>query len=71
MNNRKPWYYDTDKLKPLSCIVLFITGLALAIYSIIAPPEGVIDSSVLTYTGEALAYIAAIMGVEIIRLKNK
>jgi hypothetical protein len=70
-NQNKPqWWYDKEKLKGISCITLFVIGLFLAVFSIMSPPEGVIDASVLTFFGEAIVYVAAVFGIDLVRFKK-
>ena len=59
--------FDGDKIKEnikflLSCILL-VLGVVIVFVSLYLPPEGVIDSSVLTLIGENFVFVGAVWGL--------
>lgn len=52
-----------DKLANVLCIVSFASGILLIIASMVIPPHGVIDASVLTALGMLLTWSGSIIGI--------
>lgn len=52
-----------DKLSSVLCIVSFMAGIGLIIASMVIPPHGVIDASVLTALGMLLTWSGSIIGI--------
>lgn len=52
-----------DKLSSVLCIVSFASGILLIIASMVIPPHGVIDNSVLTALGMLLTWSGSIIGI--------
>ena len=52
-----------DYIKWGSAAVCVLVGLATIMWSMVLPPEGVIDGSVLTVIGELLTFSGAVFGI--------
>lgn len=52
-----------DKLASVLCIVSFASGILLIIASMVIPPYGMIDASVLTALGMLLTWSGSIIGI--------
>lgn len=48
----------------VSASVVLIVGCVLIVFGFVAPPLGIIDSSVLVAFGEALSFVGAILGID-------
>lgn len=61
----KTWNTMTykDKVATVLCIVSFASGILLIIASMVIPPQGVIDTSVLTALGMLLTWSGSIIGI--------
>ena len=52
-----------DYIKWGSAVVCVLAGLVVIMWSMVLPPEGVIDGSVLTVIGELLTFSGAVFGI--------
>lgn len=52
-----------DYIKWGSAAVCVLVGLGVIVWSMVLPPEGVIDGSVLTVIGELLTFSGAVFGI--------
>ena len=52
-----------DYIKWGSATVCVLAGLVVIMWSMVLPPEGVIDGSVLTVIGELLTFAGAVFGI--------
>lgn len=52
-----------DYIKWGSAAVCVLVGLGVIMWSMVLPPEGVIDGSVLTVIGELLTFAGAVFGI--------
>ena len=52
-----------DYIKWGSATVCVLAGLVVIMWSMVLPPEGVIDGSVLTVIGELLTFSGAVFGI--------
>jgi len=52
------------KAQLISASLVLIVGCFLIVFGFIAPPLGIIDSSVLVAFGEALSFVGAILGID-------
>ena len=52
-----------DYIKWGSAVVCVLAGIATIMWSMVWPPEGVIDGSVLTVIGELLTFSGAVFGI--------
>jgi uncharacterized membrane protein HdeD (DUF308 family) len=59
-----------EKTKLWLSVILLIVSLIFGLISLMSPPKGVIDSSVLLFVGEALAFVAAVLGIEAFEAKK-
>jgi hypothetical protein len=59
-----------ENVKLYLSIGLLVISLMFGAYSLISPPQGVIDSSVLMFTGEALAFVSMVLGIDMVSSKS-
>lgn len=52
-----------DKLMFSLAIIAFVVGIGLSIAGFIVAPSGIIDASVLGFTGEAFTFTGAVLGI--------
>jgi hypothetical protein len=60
-----------ESVKLWISVLLLVVSLIFGAYSLVSPPRGVIDSSVLMFVAEALAFVAAVLGIEMYEAKKQ
>jgi uncharacterized membrane protein len=59
-----------ESVKLWISVLLLVVSLIFGFISLMSPPRGVIDSSVLMFVAEALAFVAAVLGIEAFEAKK-